>query len=110
MKTKMNHKKENLEICNIQRGVDRQINRVPVQATRAQTLRDNKAPKWQIIHQCESLRQTIQEGAKVKASLTAACEALHSAMETVNIEGGNEATTKEFESISAKMLVLISKY
>ena len=39
-------------------------------------------------------------GAKVEASLTAAYEALITAMEAAAIEGGDEATTKEFESIS----------
>ena len=76
--------------------VDRQMNQVQVQGTRTQTLINNKAPKWQIIDESETLRQTIQEGTKVEASVTPACEA----MEIAAIEGGDEAITKEFESIS----------
>ena len=57
-----------------------------------------------------SINVNVNKETKEVTSLTAACEALHSAMETATIEGGDEATTKEFESISAKMLVLISKY
>ena len=56
--------------------VDRQMNQVQVQGTRTQTLINNKAPKWQIIDERETLRQTIQEGTKVEASVTPACEAM----------------------------------
>ena len=101
----MNTKKKDPQICNMQWVLDRLMNQVEVQATRAQTLMHNKAPKLQVTNQCEILRQTIQEGTKIEASLTAACEALHSAM-----EGCDEAATKEFESINDKMIGLISNY
>ena len=64
----------------------------------------------QVTNQFEILRQTIQEGTKIEASLTAAYEALHSAIEGAAIEGRDEAATKEFESINDKMIGLICKY
>ena len=46
----------------------------------------------------------------MEKSLTAACKALYSAMEGAAIEGGDKATTKEFEFISSRLMGLISKY
>ena len=53
------------------------------------------------------MRLTIQEDFKLEASLTTACELLHSAVKLAAIEvSADENTSKEYEAISALMIMI----
>ena len=72
--------------------------------------KEEVAPKWQLVIQCKLLRDNIKTGKENEVALIAACELLHSAMETRMIEKGEEKAVKEAESVSAKLIELTNKY